>query len=382
MADQKDFYVSLPLFSDFAEVVRAENFSPLPDEWYVGFTDVTGSTAAIAAGRYKAVNMVGAGAIAAVANALGRRPFPFVFGGDGVSLAVSGADAPATSDALAAMASFAHAEFKLDLRVAMIPLSEIRASRNDVRVARFAASEHCVYAMFSGGGLTWFEAQAKNGRYALPVAPPDARPDLSGLSCRWGVAPARNGVVLSVIVAPRGDDPRFTSLVGEIVKMALDASASERPVTVDRLGVATPLRAIELEATALRASGGSRLSSIAKAAFSFTLGITFHRFKLRAGVFDAGAYAADVAANADFRKFDDGLRMTLDCSPAFADNLEAKLSGAEEFAYWGVFRQKSAQITCFVPSITERDHVHFVDGAEGGYALAAKALKSRMGRRL
>lgn len=382
MADQKDFYVSLPLFSDFAEVVRAENFSPLPDEWYVGFTDVTGSTAAIAAGRYKAVNMVGAGAIAAVANALGRRPFPFVFGGDGVSLAVSGADAPATSDALAAMASFAHAEFKLDLRVAMISLSEICASRNDVRVARFAASEHCVYAMFSGGGLTWFEAQAKNGRYALPVAPPDARPDLSGLSCRWGVAPARNGVVLSVIVAPRGDDPRFTSLVGEIVKMALDASASERPVTVDRLGVATPLRAIELEATALRASGGSRLSTIAKAAFSFTLGITFHRFKLRAGVFDAGAYAADVAANADFRKFDDGLRMTLDCSPAFADNLEAKLSGAEEFAYWGVFRQKSAQITCFVPSITERDHVHFVDGAEGGYALAAKALKSRMGRRL
>ena len=382
MADHKDFYVSLPLFSDFAEVVRAENFSPLPDEWYVGFTDVTGSTAAIAAGRYKAVNMVGAGAIAAVANALGRRPFPFVFGGDGVSLAVSGADAPATLDALAAMASFAHAEFKLDLRVAMIPLSEICASRNDVRVARFAASEHCVYAMFSGGGLTWFEAQAKNGRYALPVAPPDARPDLSGLSCRWGVAPARNGVVLSVIVAPRGDDPRFKSLVGEIVKMAHDASASERPVTVDRLGVATPLRAIELEATALRASGGSRLSTIAKAAFSFTLGITFHRFKLRAGVFDAGAYAADVAANADFRKFDDGLRMTLDCSPAFADNLEAKLSGAEEFAYWGVFRQKSAQITCFVPSITERDHVHFVDGAEGGYALAAKALKSRMGRRL
>src|ERR1700722_15641225 len=146
MADKKDFYVSLLVFSDFADVVRAESFSPLPDEWFVGVTDVTGSTAAIAAGRYKAVNMVGA----AVANSLGRRPFPFVFGGDGVSLAVSGADAPATSDALAAMALFARAEFKLDLRVAMIPVREIRASGNDVRVARFAASERCVYAMFSG----------------------------------------------------------------------------------------------------------------------------------------------------------------------------------------------------------------------------------------
>ena len=34
--------------------------------------------------------MVGAGVIAAVANALDRRPFPFVFGGDGASFAVSG----------------------------------------------------------------------------------------------------------------------------------------------------------------------------------------------------------------------------------------------------------------------------------------------------
>ncbi len=377
-ADHRDFYASLPVYNDFAEVVRAESFSPLPDDWSVGFTDVTGSTAAVAAGRYKAVNMVGAGAIAAVANTLGRRPFPFIFGGDGVSLAVSSADAPATSDALAAMASFARAEFRLDLRVAMIPISEIRASGHDVRVARFAASEHCVYAMFSGGGLTWFETQAKNGRYALPPAPADARPDLSGLSCRWGVAPARNGIVLSVIIAPRANDPRFGHLVGEIVKMALEGTASERPVTADALAIATPLKAIDLEATALRATGASRLSALAKAAASYTLGVTFHKFKLKAGAFDARAFAADVSANADFRKFDDGLRMTLDCSSVFADNLEAKLTAADEFAYWGVFRQKSAQITCFVPSITDRDHVHFVDGAEGGYTLAAKALKSRM----
>jgi hypothetical protein len=127
MADQKDFYVFLPAFSDFAEVVKAESFSPLPDNWFVGFTDVTGSTAAIAAGRYKAVNMVGAGEIAAIANALGRRPFPFVFGGDGVSLAVSEADEPATSAALASTASSARTEFKLDLCVAMIPVSESAA---------------------------------------------------------------------------------------------------------------------------------------------------------------------------------------------------------------------------------------------------------------
>jgi hypothetical protein len=372
-----DFYSALPIFDNFAQVVRAESFSPLPDDWVIGFSDVTGSTAAIAAGRYKAVNMIGAGAIASVVNAIGRRPFPFVFGGDGASLAVSGADAPAAARALAAMASFAHAEFGLDLRVAMIPVRDVRAAGRDVRVARFAASEHCVYAMFAGGGLTWFEEQAKGGQYALPPAPADARPDLSGLSCRWGVAPARNGVVLSVIVAPRGDDPRFATLVGEIVGLALGSAGSERPVTLDRLGSARPLKAIELEATALRASGLSRARARARAAYNYALRMVFTTFKLKAGAFDGAVFAADVAANADFRKFDDGLRMTLDCSPAFADDLEARLAAANAFVHWGVYRQKGAQITCFVPSITDRSHVHFVDGAEGGYTMAAKAMKAR-----
>ena len=88
-----DYYASLPVFDNFADAVKTKNYRPLPDDWVIGFSDVVGSTQAIAQGRYKAVNMVGAGVIAAVANALGRRPFPFVFGGDGASFAVSPSDA-------------------------------------------------------------------------------------------------------------------------------------------------------------------------------------------------------------------------------------------------------------------------------------------------
>ena len=221
MAD--DFYETIPVLDDFADAVRGENYSPLPDDWVVGFADVVGSTKAVADGRYKAVNMVGAGAIAAVANALDRRPFPFVFGGDGASFAVSSSDAAAAAKALQAMAAFAREEFHFDLRVAMAPVGEIRAAGYDVRVARFAAAPPCVYAMFAGGGLTWFDAAAKRGAYALPPAEPGARPDLSGLSCRWGVAPAKHGLVLSLIVAPRGNDARFAALINEIVKSSLAA---------------------------------------------------------------------------------------------------------------------------------------------------------------
>ena len=184
-------------------------------------------------------------------------------------------------------------------------------------------------------------------------------------------------IVLSLIVAPRGDDARYAMLVQDIVSSALDPARSVRPITVEGLGVAGPETAIGLETLAIAASGVPRWKAWATAAGGYLAGYAFHRFKLKAGGFDAALYAADVVANADFRKFDDGLRMTLDCTPAFVDALEARLAEAGDFANWGLFRQKAAQLTCFVPSITERGHVHFVDGADGGYAMAATAMKAR-----
>jgi hypothetical protein len=70
-------------------------------------------------------------------------------------------------------------------------------------------------------------------------------------------------------------------------------------------------------------------------------------------------------------------QMTLDCTSALADQLEGLLASAERagVARWGAHRQTSALMTCFVPSPTRHDHVHFVDGAMGGYAAAARWVK-------
>jgi hypothetical protein len=382
MSDEPaDAYAAIPVIDDFAQAVRAQNYRPLPDDWMIGFSDVAGSTQAVAEGRYKAVNMIGAGVIAAVSNALGRKPFPFVFGGDGASFAVGPADAAAAREALKAIAVFAREEFQLELRVATIRIADIRAAGRDVRVGRYGASPHCAYAMFAGGGLSWFEGRAKLGEYALEAAPPGTRPDLSDLSCRWGVAPAKHGVILSVILAPRGEDPRFAALVEEVVRISLGAADGGRPITLASLIAGKAGQAVEFEAAIATPPGHSRVKARLAAAGRFALGVVFHKLKLRAGAFDARLYANDVAANADFRKFDDGLRLTLDCSPAFADALEARLAAADEFAEFGAFRQTSAQLTCFVPSITDRGHLHFVDGAGGGYTMAAKAMKARQAAR-
>ena len=99
---------------------------------------------------------------------------------------------------------------------------------------------------------------------------------------------------------------------------------------------------------------------------------------MRIGQFEPAKYRREISENTDFRKFDDGLKMTVDCSPEIADAIEARLALAQSSGVCmaGIHRQKSAHLTCYVPSNIQSDHVHFVDGADGGYAAAAAKLKA------
>src|SRR5260370_33186357 len=83
------FYSKIPVFRGFSRLMDPALYSPLPDDWSIGVADIVESTMAIAAQRYKAVNMAGASVIAAVTNALVGRDFPFVFGGQGGSIDVA-----------------------------------------------------------------------------------------------------------------------------------------------------------------------------------------------------------------------------------------------------------------------------------------------------
>ena len=69
--------------------------------------------------------------------------------------------------------------------------------------------------------------------------------------------------------------------------------------------------------------------------------------------------------------------MMLDCTPELADEIERHLAdcAAAGIVRYGMHRQDAAMMTCFTPSPASH-HVHFIDGALGGYALAASALKS------
>ena len=79
-------------------------------------------------------------------------------------------------EALAATATWVREDLDLEMRVALVPVSAIRAQGLDVRVARFGPSANLSYAMFSGGGLGWAEAAMKRGEFAVAEAPPARSP--------------------------------------------------------------------------------------------------------------------------------------------------------------------------------------------------------------
>ena len=76
--------------------------------------------------------------------------------------------------------------------------------------------------------------------------------------------------------------------------------------------------------------------------------------------------------------FDDGLKMTLDCDAETADRIRDVLESARArgILSFGMFAQDEAMMTCIVPSVMQGNHVHFIDGAAGGYAQAAAQIKA------
>jgi hypothetical protein len=372
------FYGGIKVFRGFTKLMEPQLYSPLPDNWTVGVADIVESTKAIAAQRYKAVNMAGAAVIASVTNALAGRDFPFVFGGDGASFAVGPDDLDRARQALAATATWVREDLDLVMRVALVPIRAIRAQGLDVRVARFGPSANLSYAMFSGGGLGWADAAMKRGEFAVEPAPPGTQPDLSGLSCRFEVIPAARGLILSVLIVPAANaDPlAFRKVIEDIIHLVERSPDAGRPVPAGGPPLKWPPQGLEYEARAAR--GGPLVARrswvLARTLWAYVV----MRYGIKVGKFVPANYIRQLVENSDFRKYDDGLRMILDCTEELAGALTERLAGAAAngIVRYGLHRQDAAMMTCFTPSVMRSDHVHFIDGARGGYASAATALKA------
>jgi len=377
------FYAALPSFDRFDLVVEPERYSDVPADWLVLITDVRGSTQAIEAGRYKEVNALGVACIIGVVNALRGLELPYVFGGDGATMLIPASSRARVEPALRGLGRLSESRFGLSLRVGLVPVGELQADGFPVRVARYRASAQVCLAMLSGSGLTEAERRikdtAQDERYAVGAGAEAL--DLEGFECRWLPLQARRGRILSLLVQALGEGEdqqraRYRQVLEE-VRAAVGELKAASPVEATSLRLAGRPSAFEVEAR-LRSAGGAWAVLREKLRLVWAVGLA--RLLLwsgkKAGSFDGARYRQEVSENSDFRKFDDTLRMVLDVEPERIAELERRLQAMADRGeiVFGMHQSEAALMTCMVGSYSG-DHVHFIDGADGGYAMAARPMK-------
>ncbi|MCR9159186.1 MAG: DUF3095 domain-containing protein [Nannocystaceae bacterium] len=378
------FYAELPTFDRFADVHDASLYVLAPGDWDVVVTDVEGSTTAIEAGRYKDVNALGVASIVALRNALPAFDLPFVFGGDGATVLTPASERDRVHAALRGIRAMAHDAMEMSMRVSMVPVEVLHADGFEVLVARFGASPHASYAMFAGAGLSEAERRIKDPQEGPLHAVGDEGPceaSFEGFECRWEPLESRRGKVVSLLVQATAEDRNeaaqtYRRVLGTLESIVGDSQG--RPVGPDNLAIARGGRAFDAEARIT--SGHGKGVGLFRRKQAIKAQSAFGRFGLSRGKetfgFPADVYRDEVTANTDFRKFDDTLRMVLDVTDAQHESIEAALGElhAQGAIVYGTHVASAALMTCAVTSY-RGDHMHFVDGADGGYALAAKQLK-------
>lgn len=386
-AGDEAFFRDLPEIGEFRELFDAERYASVPRSSLVVLTDVRGSTKAIEAGRYRDVNALGVASIVAMCNALPGLELPYVFGGDGATFLIPARRRAAAERALRGVRKLAESVFELGLRASIVPVSELVDAGCVARVARYRQSRHTRLAAFSGSAFPLAERWAKDPergpRYEV-AAEGESEASFEGFECRWQPLGSRRGNTVSLLVSALSEDEAERSQTYRGVlrsfERIVDAEGCS-PVAENRLRLAGFWGDFSVEARIRsQAKLGPAYAVAHQRARKQTLvGNLLGSVGMRAGGFDGRRYKGELVANSDYRKFDETLRMVVDLNKAEQYRFESKLAAehrAGRLAY-GMHRSPAALVTCLVRSYSG-DHVHFVDGSDGGYALAAKQLKAQL----
>jgi hypothetical protein len=374
------FYLDLPSERDFNSLAEARCYTQAPSDWRLILTDIRGSTRAIREGRYKEVNTLGAASIAAVKSAMAGLSFPFVFGGDGATLLLPESRSTRALSVLAGLRRLASERFGLEMRVGSISIAELEKTGAPVEVAKYQISDQCEISALRGRGLEIAEQKIK-----APNSPHEHKehdfesPDLAALSCRWKPFQTRHGKILAIIIEARTDSGRDPALTYQRVFKKLSGLF---PDGVDQANPAeSGLRGYRKLQENLRAEVRYQFSAFSLAflrrAIETLIATVLFQGPFRLPMIRN--YMKDTARHCDFRKIDSSFRAVLDCTMQQSRSITEMLT--EEYRsgtlYFGIHESEESLMTCLVEGLGSGEHLHFIDAAGGGYAIASARLKTQ-----
>jgi hypothetical protein len=385
--DRQNFYSELPTLTDLSEITDQSKFSSVPADWQIVISDVVGSTRAVQQGRYKEVNLIGAATIVALLNLNTERQLPFVFGGDGAVVLIPPDLLSTAKTALLGVQKIAEQKFRLKLRVGIVPVHEV-TKVYELRIAKLRVSQNYDQAILQGGALSYAEAlvKQKNSPYLLDYSQTNFHNlavDLGGLECRWQDIPSPQDEVLTLIIKSTdntlvGSEAVYGQAIAKISSI-YGTKDEACPVQPRHLHLTFADNKLQLETKLRTRNWWQSLLYLWRIKLENLLGWLFMRFSMQVGNMDWGQYKLIVTQATDYKKFDDALRLviasTIQQRNEILDYLEEQYQLGK--LVYGFHISNRSLMTCLV---FERNgqQVHFIDGADGGYTYASKALKQRL----
>lgn len=376
------FYSSLPALERLLDLADPACYMAVPKSWYIIVADVVKSTDAIAVGRYKDVNLIGASAIIAVVNVVKPVEIPFVFGGDGASFAIPPTLLAASREALLCVQQLAQTNFNLNLRIGIVPVEHI-TSQSELKIAKLRITPNCSQACFLGGGMTYATRLVKtNPLYRIEAPAQTGTADLTGLECRWQDIHSPHGHTISLIVdgtASSTVDETCYQEVLRTIEQIYGSPENYHPITQEFLKLSFSPKNLRAETKARSPRRRDRPYYLLKIFLENILGTLLMVFKATLDQVNWGRYKSDVIAATDYQKIDDVLHMVISGTPTQTHQLTRYLERQYQQGrlVFGLHVSNRALMTCLILSRRDR-HIHLVDGADGGYTLAAKQLKERL----
>lgn len=373
------FFTQLPIhdLSLSRLLEEAHLFVNVPQDWHVVVTDIKNSTKAFMAGRHEEVNLVATGCIIATLNLAYRANLqvPFFFGGDGATMIVPASLLGPVEEALLLHRENTLKNYEMELRVGTVPVADLSGKGHDLKISRVLISDGYTIPIVLGKGLSEAERMIKHDEPVASPLDPSIDLDLEGMECRWDrVEPegvSQEVVCLLVTAQTEAAQAIVFKQVIDLVDMIYGPYASRNPVSVSKLKLKGGLSKLALEMRTRL--GGFNLPYLIR---NWLVNLYGRFFYLRSD--EGRQYMKQLVGLTDTLVIDGRINTVIAGTAKQRSRLELELIRMEEagLILYGLFTSTESVMSCYVRD-RKNKHIHFVDGADGGYTMAAAMLKQK-----
>tara|TARA_R110002049_G_scaffold28009_1_gene95914 strand:- start:3361 stop:4521 length:1161 start_codon:yes stop_codon:yes gene_type:complete len=362
-----------------SKVLQKESlFSDVPSNWHVIITDIKDSTKAIESGRQEVVNLIATGSIIAVLNIAheAKTTIPFFFGGDGATLIIPPQILEESLNALKEHQQNSFENFDMFLRVGSLAVSEVFENEFRLKIAKAKINDYLSIPIILGAGLQFVESVIKGDEntYQNPELLKNSL-NLEGMECRWDriKPPEELHEILCLLVSAvnRDDQASVYKKVLDKIESIYGSHKKRSPISVAGLRLNATLERINSE---MKVKHGSKnLKFLMQRIFATIVGKFYLRYNE-----EGREYLNSLVELTDTLVLDGRINTVISGLSKQHNELEEYLDELEEAGEisFGMHRCNESIMTCYVRDRKDQ-HIHFVDGIDGGYTKAASVLKTK-----